>query len=222
MLKLGAVSAFMNNETAQFPWRRNVIAIFLLTVILYSGYQLSNCFHITEPFYLPLTALDCAIPFSLWSVWPYFLLVLLAFLPLSIRNATLFWRTMIAFTVAVSINIGIWILFPTIYPRPITPEGNGLTIFAYNWLCSIDTPANCLPSGHITSPAIGCWAMSKAYPKFRVFIWSIFSLLSITILTTKQHYVFDLPGGLLTGFIGIWSSNFLYHKIMTQQSSNTI
>ena len=202
-----------NVPFTSFPWKRNILALLSLTVILYSGYQLSNRFHVTEPKYLPITALDKAIPFYLWTVWPYFLLVLLAFLPVSIRNATIFWRAMIAFIVAVSINIIVWLLFPTVYHRPQMPNVDGFTTFAYHWLCSIDTPANCLPSGHITSPAIGCWALAKAYPKYRILVWLLFSLLSITILTTKQHYVLDLPAGLFTAYIGIWLSTFVYHKI---------
>jgi len=198
--------------SSAFPWKRNILAILALTVILYSGYQLSNRVHITAPGYLPLTALDQAIPFLLWTVWPYFVLVLLAFLPVGIRDTTIFWRAMIAYTVAISINISIWLLFPTVYDRPQMPDGSGLTRFAYHWLCSIDTPANCLPSGHITSPAIGCWALSKACPKYRAPLWLIFAFLSITILTTKQHYAIDLPAGLMTAFIGIWCSKAIYHR----------
>jgi hypothetical protein len=202
----------MQQTNSAFPWKRNILAILALTVILYSGYQLSNRFHITAPQYLPLSALDQAIPFLLWTVWPYFLLVLLAFLPLGIRDTAIFWRAMIAYTVAITINISIWLLFPTVYARPQMPDGSSFTRFAYHWLCSIDTPANCLPSGHITSPAIGCWALSAAAPKYRTRIWTAFLLLSVTILTTKQHYVVDLPAGLLTAFIGIRSSKGLYRK----------
>ena len=211
-----------NEPSLPFPWKRNILALFILTVILYSGYQLSNRFHITAPRYLPLTTLDDAIPFYLWTVWPYFLLVLLAFLPVSIRDTTIFWRTMIAFTVAVCTNISIWLLFPTIYHRPQMPIGNDFTTFAYHWLCSIDTPANCLPSGHITSPTIGCWALATAHPKYRKLIWTTFALLSVTILTTKQHYVIDLPAGLLTGFIGIWLSNSIYQKISIYRNRKNV
>ena len=204
----------MESKSADsFPWKRNIGAILALTVILYSGYQLSNRFHVFVPRYLPLTSLDQEIPFWIWTVWPYFVLVLLAYLPVCIRDSSIFWRTMIAFTIAISINISVWIFFPTVYHRPQMPDNQNFTTFAYRWLCSIDTPANCLPSGHITSPMIGCWAFSTAHPRYRLLIWTIFSLLSITILTTKQHYAVDLPAGLLTGAIGIWLSKIVYYKL---------
>jgi hypothetical protein len=176
----------------RIPWGRNALTLLPLTTLLYVGYQLSNRIHLVEPFPLSLTAIDRAIPFLLWTVWPYFLLVLGLFLPLGIRDRALFRRAMIAFTIAVCLNIAIWMLAPTIYARPPLPENHGLTEFAYRWLCSIDTPANCFPSGHITSPTIGCWALANAL-----------ALLAPTILTTKQHYLVDLFGGLATATLGI-------------------
>ncbi len=189
---------------------QRIISMFIVTLVLYTGYQLSNRFHVLEPRYLALTAFDNSVPFLLWTVWPYFLLVLLAFLPVGIKDDVLFGRTMWAFVIGVCCNIVIWILFPTIYYRPALPEGEGITTYAYCWLCSIDTPANCLPSGHITSPLIGCWALSKESAKYKTWIWLSFALFSITIFTTKQHYIWDLPAGVITASIGIiWSKKFI-------------
>lgn len=188
----------------RIPFGRNAMILLPLTTLLYVGYQLSNRIHLAQPFELSMTAVDRAVPFLLWTVWPYFLLVLGLFLPLGIRDRALFRRAMIAFTIAVCLNIAVWMLAPTVYPRPVQPEGHGLTGYAYRWLCSIDTPANCFPSGHITSPTIGCWALANERPMPRkVLIWSGLALLSITILTTKQHYFVDLFGGLATASIGI-------------------
>lgn len=195
--------------TTRIPWGRNAAALLPLTALLYAGYQLSNRIHLLEPRFLPLTELDRAIPMLLWTVWPYFLLVLLLFLPLGIRDRALFRRTLWAFTLAVCLNIAVWMLLPTVFPRPPRPEGGGLTGVAYRWLCSIDTPANCLPSGHITSPAVGCWALATEHPRHRLWIWPSFLLLSATILTTKQHYLWDLPAGLITAGLGIWASDWV-------------
>lgn len=194
------------------PWRKNTIVFSVITFVLYSGYQLSNRFHLKES-YLPLTPLDSAIPFLIWTVWPYFILIFLTFLPYGIKDRALFGKTMLAFIIAVTLNILFWIFLPTIFMRPALPADTGITTFAYRWLCSIDTPANCFPSGHITSPTIGCWAFSKQYPKYRIWIWLSFLLLSISIFTTKQHYFWDLPGGLLTAAFGIWLGSKIYCKI---------
>lgn len=202
------------------PLGRNILGMFILTFILYSGYQISNHFHLVEPRYLPLTAADEAIPFLVWTVWPYFLLIFMAFFPIGIKDKALFERTMLAFTIGVSINIAFWLLIPTVFHRPLQPTETDFTSFAYRWLCSIDTPANCFPSGHITSPAIGCWAISKEYPKYRFRIGICFLLLSLSILSTKQHYIWDLPGGLLTAMAGIWLSGKIYSKFRLRKEQS--
>lgn len=191
------------------PWGRNAAFLLPLTAFLYTGYQLSNRIHVFEPRELPMTVVDRAIPFLLWTVWPYFALVLLLFLPLGIRDRALYRRALWAFTFAVTINIVVWMVWPTVYPRPPRPDGGGLTGLAYRWLVSIDTPANCLPSGHITSPVVGCWALSREHPKHRIWIWPSLLLLSLTILTTKQHYVWDLPAGMLSACLGILASGWV-------------
>jgi len=191
------------------PWRKNAHALLPLTAVLYLGYQVTNRVHLVTPRALPLTALDHAIPFLLWTVWPYFLLITLLFLPLGIRDRALFRRTLRAFTVAVCLNLLVWALLPTTYPRPPLPDDAGLTAFAYRWLCGLDTPANCLPSGHITSPAVGCWALAREHPRHRIWIWPAFGLLALSILTTKQHYVWDLPAGLATAALGVWASGWV-------------
>ncbi len=192
----------------RIPWGRNAAFLLPLTAFLYTGYQLSNRIHVFAPRELPMTAVDRAIPFLLWTVWPYFLLVLLLFLPLGIRDRALYRRAMWAFTFAVALNILVWMVVPTVYPRPPQPMDGGWSGFAYRWLCSIDTPANCLPSGHITSPTVGCWALSREHPKHRIWIWPALLVLSVTILTTKQHYLWDLPAGMLSAAIGIWISGW--------------
>lgn len=192
--------------------KQRIISMFIITLVLYTGYQLSNRFHILDPRYLPLTRLDNSIPFLIWTVWPYFLLIFMAFLPIYIKDEHIFQRTMWAFIVGVCINIAIWILIPTVYYRPELPDNTNFTTFAYTWLCSIDTPANCLPSGHITSPLIGSWALSKYLPKHRVWIWTSFALLSLSIFTTKQHYTWDLPAGIITASIGIFASSLFVSK----------
>lgn len=195
--------------------KQRIVAMLVVTLLLYTGYQLSNRFHVLAPSYLPLTFFDTSVPFLLWTVWPYFLLIFMAFLPIYINDVHLFRRTMLAFIIAVTCNIMVWIFAPTVYVRPPLPEEGGLTSFAYSWLCSIDTPANCLPSGHITSPLIGSWALAKYSPKYKWGIWFSFFLLSISIFTTKQHYIWDMPAGIFTASLGIFLSN----KITRQQNA---
>ncbi|MDX2034942.1 MAG: phosphatase PAP2 family protein [Blastocatellia bacterium] len=193
------------------PFRvwNNFKSFFPVVAILYAGYQVTNRFHAIEPQRLPMTSLDHAIPFLLWSVWPYFGLIMLLALPLFIRTERLFRRSVLAITVAVCLNLLCYTVMPTTYPRPPLPEGDTFSHAAYRWLCSIDTPANCFPSGHITSPAISYWALAQENPMLIWWFRAIFALLALSILTTKQHYVFDLFGGLASAGIGILASGWM-------------
>src|SRR5262249_14417002 len=149
-------------------FRANFKVFFPVVAILYLGYQLTNRFHLMTPHQLPLTPLDEAIPFWLWTVWPYFLLIALLVLPLFIRTEQLVRRAIRAMIVAVCLTLLFRALLPPPYPRPALPAGDSLSHLAYRWLCSIDTPANCFPSGHITSPAISYWALAQENPQL---IW---------------------------------------------------
>ena len=176
------------------------------TTALYSIYQLTNHYHLIPPRTLPLTALDQAIPFWPWTVVPYFVLIGGMYLPALLRERAFFWRVMMALTVGVLINYTIFALWPTTFIRPPAPTGTAFYDAWYRWLTTIDTPANCFPSGHITAPALGCWALARENSRFRWLILIIFIPFALTILTTKQHYVWDLFGGLATAAIGIYAT----------------
>ena len=76
----------------------------------------------------------------------------------------------------------------------------------------MDEPWNAWPSLHIAhsyflARAITRWvkaahADSTGRRLFLAILWIEFVLLSISILTTKQHYVWDLFTGLVVGFVG--------------------
>lgn len=176
------------------------------TTALYTIYQATNRYHFFAPQLLPVTALDRAIPFWPWTVVPYFVLIGGMYLPAFLKERPLFLRAMIALTIGVLINYTIFALWPTTMVRPPAPTGTTFYEAWYRWLTVIDTPANCFPSGHITAPAIGCWALAREHPRRRWLILMIFIPFALTILTTKQHYVWDLFGGLATAAIGIFAT----------------
>ncbi len=200
----------MKPEHIQFLKRLAVVVAW--TSALYTIYQATNRYHLFTPTTLPMTSLDHAIPFWTWTVVPYFLLIGGMYLPAFVGDIVLFKRTLAAVTVGVLINYTIFFLWPTIFPRPPLPQGTMFYDDWYRWLTVIDTPANCFPSGHITAPAIGCWAMARQFPRWRLLTWLLFVPLSLTILTTKQHYAWDLFGGLGTAFIGIEATRGMMSK----------
>jgi hypothetical protein len=141
--------------------RRNFAIVLPWTSFLYIGYQLTNRYQLFSVYTLPASALDRALPFLVWTVVPYFLLIAGMYLPIFLRSDAALRESMTALTVAVLINYGIFLFFPTVIERPPRPDGTSLADGLYRWLIGINTPANCFPSGHITAPAIGCWFLAR-------------------------------------------------------------
>ncbi len=104
---------------------------------------------------------------------------------------------------AVLANYTIFSLLPEVIERPPVPTGDTVGEVLYRWLIGIDTPANCFPSGHITAPAIGCWYLGRQRVRWWRSIAVIYTVLGVSVLTTKQHYAIDIAGGLVTAALGI-------------------
>lgn len=183
---------------------RRAAVIVLLVTINMSIYLMLNHHPVRTPRLLPMTPVDELIPFLPWTIWPYMLLLLAdAVMPMLIRRDETFRRMLQAFGVTVVLNIAGWVVLPVTYPRPPLPVGEGVTLWGYRTLVGIDTPLNCFPSGHISVPAVLCWAVAQDRPALRWPLWCGFALLAPSILTTKQHYAWDLVGGLAIAWMGV-------------------
>lgn len=174
-----------------------------LALVNTAAYLLVNHYPLFQPVYLPLTPLDRAIPFLVWTVWPYLLLLVAdVVLPFLVRERALFKRMLVAYAVAISTNLVIWMLVPTAIARPVVLDDT-LSASTYRLLVAVDGVGNCFPSAHVTIPALAVWALGRERPQWRRSLWALFAVLSLSILTTRQHYVVDLLGGLATGALGI-------------------
>lgn len=199
-----------------YDWRqigRNLLIVLPWTSFLYIGYQLTNRYQWTQQHRLPLLPFEADIPFLPWTVIPYFLLIGGMYLPVLIESRPRLMEAMTALTITVLINYTIFILYPTAYDRPPVPSGDSPGEVLYRWLISIDTPANCFPSGHISVPALGCWYLTHQRSKRRgVVIALVYAVLAVSVLTTKQHYALDILGGLVTATIGISVAGYMARR----------
>ena len=191
-----------HSDIASWQWKIGRVS--LVVGGLYTIYQITNRWQWRTPTLLALTSWDRMIPLLEWTIWPYLLLAGCSILPFFLRSRTVISQTLWALMCGYSINLLIFALFPTAYPRIAAIPGAGWQHEAFAWLFSVDSPANCFPSGHITGPMIGFWALAVENFRWHRIIWMVFLLLCPTILTTKQHYMVDLFGGVATGLIGIW------------------
>jgi hypothetical protein len=193
----------MSPPLAKASALRKIVMVSVIACVNSTGYLWLN-HHLPAPSLLPLTVIDQSTPFLPWTMWPYLVLFVSdVILPLSLRHRRPFDDVVLAYVIAILSNVVIWNLMPTTYPRPAPPGGDSITDAAFRIMVSIDTPNVCFPSGHITIPAVGCWGVAREHPRYRVAIWTVFALLSLTVLTTKQHYAVDILGGCGTALVGI-------------------
>ncbi len=155
---------------------------------------------------LPMTALDRWIPFWPWTAVPYLLFFLGAFLlALMIRTNRVLRQAVTAYFLCLAMTVAIFVFSPTLCPRPnLSSLGDTWAADFYRWLAEIDTKACSFPSLHIILPAIVCWTTFAEKRPWAGWCAAAMLILSITILTTKQHYAWDWLGGLIIACIGIW------------------
>ncbi len=186
------------------------IALWALSgLTILSGYGLTKLEPFGAPHLLPLTALDLAIPLVPWTIWLYgsgtkAALIAWLLVPDAIAGRRLFFTLSLAALLC-------WVVFavyPTTYPRDLYPlPAPGPSPFAvlthaeFAELRAVDSPANCLPSMHVAL-AWGlalCARASLQTPWTRAIpiVWAI--VVSLCTLTTKQHYVIDVPSGMAAG-----------------------
>jgi hypothetical protein len=198
-----------DSMSEHIPLKRRWLIATQFAFVCTSSYLFINHLPLREPVLLWRSPIDELIPFMVWTIWPYIALLLTDYVfPLFIRERHLFRVTMRAYGIGAGLSFLFWTLWPTTLPRyGIIPTGDSLSELTYRFLITVDPPNNCFPSGHITIPTVLFWAFAAQWPRWRCLIWLSFATLSLTILTTKQHYVLDLVGGIGAGGVGLWLSH---------------
>jgi PAP2 superfamily len=146
-----------------------------------------------------------AFPFMAWTIIPYWSVNLF-------YVATLFFndapedvdRTAKRCLTSQLIAVACFLLFPlrAIFEKPQT---SSLTGFMFDALGSFDKPFNQAPSLHIALLVI-IWDHWRAQFAGRLlWIWHVWSaLIGLSVLTTFQHHILDIPTGALLGLFALW------------------
>lgn len=173
------------------------------------GYGLAKYEPLRAAVELPMTRWDLGIPLVPETVWLYgsgTVTCLVAWLMVPDR----YWARRLYFGLLLSAMV-CWVfflLYPTTYPRALypLPLGDSMTLREFADLRTADSPSNCFPSQHVAL----AWCLALTWVgylrssalKIGVILWAIG--VSICTLTTKQHYIIDVPAGMLVG-IAAWA-----------------
>ena len=186
--------------------------LYCITVILYLT---SNHFHLSSPQLLPLSWVDKVVPFLPNTVWIYlseYAFFVVVYLSCNdIINLNKYFYSFLALQL---VSVLIFWMLPTTYPRdqfPLTSDLDALTYGVFYLLRKMDTPANCCPSLHVSSVYLSTFLfLDEQRKKFLFFfIWG--TAISLSTLTTKQHYLVDVFSGFFMAAAIYW----LFHKYIT-------
>lgn len=168
------------------------------------SYIIPNRFQFLEPKALPMLLIDKIMPIVPWTIFIYLsewfiYLIVLSF----IFDKLTFRRLLLSFMLTFLISMCVFFLYPTIITDRPNVDGVGITYLLFKLLHFIDNPVNCFPSQHVaivTIPPIIFWKYNK---KLSLLFWIWAILVSISTLTTKQHYFVDILGGMILAWVSV-------------------
>lgn len=148
-----------------------------------------------------LTPADTAIPLRPRSLWLY-----LSFVPYCLMIVFDFgtFRRMFRVFFCIFLNSLVayrsFLKWPSTYPRPLIPATEDAPLDrAWQSLCAVDRPSNTFPSIHVSHAFLLALMMAPHVPKERTDAYLLWANgIALSTLLTKQHYVVDITGGILT------------------------
>lgn len=145
------------------------------------------------------------IPFFAWTIIPYWSINAFYALSLFVNDTPQdVGRLARRYLTAQIVAVICFIAFPlqAIFVRP---ETDGLPGFMFDVLGGFDKPFNQAPSLHIALLVIIWDHWRRRLKGFTRTVWHIWCLLiGLSVLTTWQHHVIDIPTGALLGLFALW------------------
>ncbi len=150
------------------------------------------------------SALDQAIPFLPWTIWIYFSFFVFIGSTVFRVEDRLFWRFIIASSLAATIAWTIVLLYPITFDRPDPTLINGeLYQRLYTFVHEADPSHITFPSLHVAVTWI-CnfllWNRTGRGLRFTLGVG-----ISLSTLFTKQHLAVDVIGGILLAWFCVWA-----------------
>lgn len=147
----------------------------------------------------PALPLDRLLPLApTWALVYGALYAFLIVLPVVVvQRAELIRRTVWAYLTVWTVAYICFLLYPTVAPRPDTVMGKGFAVWGLRFLYDADPPYNCFPSLHVAHSFVSALASYRVHRTLGFVAISCASLVAISTLFTKQHYVADIVAGTL-------------------------
>ncbi len=174
-------------------------------------YLSSNHIHLFTPRPLPMWAIDEAIPFWPQTVWIYLGEYAAIFILFMMSDDDINANKFVYSFASLQVVCGaIFVLWPTTYPRDLyalPPDVDSLTRSVLSSLRQIDTPANCCPSLHVASIYLPALIFLKEQREKFPLVFALATVIALSTLTTKQHYIIDVLLGIVMAVVLYWIFN---------------
>jgi membrane-associated phospholipid phosphatase len=175
-----------------------------IPLILFLGVIVPSYIVIAElmpgrPLHAPEVALDRAFPLRpTWALVYGTLYLFLILLPVFVvRQQELIRRTLFAYVTIWLVAYACFLDYPTIAPRPVEVAGGGFLAWGLRFLYSADPPYNCFPSLHVAHSFVSAAACYRVHRGVGIAAGGCATLVGLSTLFTKQHYVLDVLAGML-------------------------
>lgn len=155
----------------------------------------------TDMHYIGMT-FEKNIPLLPSLIFAYMLLFAFqAFAYLIIDELNFFKTLLKAFYLCVTIHFIIFMIFPVQnILRPVIDPDRGWAYFCVDFYYWLDPPYNCFPSMHVSNTFLISFFLSQYKPKLSWVLYSLATLVSISVVLVKQHYIADVVAGYLVAW----------------------
>jgi len=201
----------MTNRFATLKQNHAVRRLLMLAVIyaVQSLYLPTN--HLLSGGVAPALPLDALIP--LWPIWTPVYLFWIPFWVLAVAFSAwkmddrLFKALFISLMAAIVTALLTFVSFPTYVVRPDV-TGSGWAVEMLRGLYRTDGIYNALPSGHMYIITLIALYWTRWNRRTQPLMIALVTLIGLSTLFTKQHYVLDLVAGSLLAYaayrLGVW------------------
>jgi len=173
-----------------------------IVTILYYGIIYITPFKAVE---LPITFIDRYIGFH--SVFAYiyisfFIMLLISMICVEKRNSN---KCAITIIINALIASFIFFFFPTSMPHIYYSDEVHTNYFLLKFIQAVDINYNCFPSIHISNALTASYFLALNRSLFlKYIIWLWFLLITWSVISTKQHYFYDILGGVILAMISLF------------------
>jgi membrane-associated phospholipid phosphatase len=173
-----------------------------ILIFLYYGVNYATPFKAME---LPTTFIDRNISFHIVFIYIYISFYLMFFMSVMGSSKSDSLACAIAIVINTIIASCFFFFFPTKMPAAIYASEEHTHYFLSRIIQSLDIKNNCFPSLHVANAYTAAFflALKRQFP-LKCMIWTWFILISWSVMSTGQHYFYDILGGIAVALISLF------------------